>query len=367
MADQRSVVGRSFPTTRWSLVARGRDALADLFVRYQPALRAHLVLNKGVRQGRADDLIQGFVTRMLLEKDLLGRADRAKGKFRTFLLTALDRYVANQRRDERARKRSPSEAQILPIDDHRDRAPSADPATDAFDVAWARQVLAQTLRDMEAQCRERESAPVWEVFDCRVFNRYGCREVSLIASECGEHNGLHTMAEGLYVEVIRGDQPAQPGELGAVLVTDLLNRAMPLIRYRIGDMAVPAAGPCPCGRGLPRLQSVQGRVTDFLVGTDGRLVSGAALTVLVVAKRPSLGQVQIWQDTRGRVLYKIAKREGDGLDTADREFLDRQTKLYLGQDAKIECELVEALPSEPSGKFLFCRSTAATDFVDLHA
>ena len=162
---------------------------------------------------------------------------------------------------------------------------------------------------------------VERVFGCRIFNRYGCREVSAIASECGEHDGLHTMAEGLYVEVVCGDRPARPGELGAVLVTDLLNLAMPLIRYRIGDMAVPAAGVCPCGRGLPRLQSVQGRVTDFLVGTDGRLVSGAALTVLVVAKRPSLGQVQIWQDAPGQVLYKVAKRGGNGLDAADREFL----------------------------------------------
>ena len=65
--------------------------------------------------------------------------------------------------------------------------------------------------------------------------------------------------------------------MGAVLVTDLLNGAMPLIRYRIGDMAAWADGPCPCGRGLPRLERVAGRVTDFLVGADGRLVSGVYL------------------------------------------------------------------------------------------
>src|SRR5262249_42787201 len=56
-------------------------------------------------------------------------------------------------------------------------------------------------------------ALVEEVFGCRVFNRYGCREVSVIASECPEHDGLHTMAEGLFIEVVKGARPAQAGEI----------------------------------------------------------------------------------------------------------------------------------------------------------
>ena len=188
----------------------------------------------------------------------------------------------------------------------------------------------------------------------------------MIASECDRHDGMHVMAEGLFVEVIRGDQPAQPGELGAVLVTDLLNMAMPLIRYRIGDMAATDESACPCGRGLPRLRTVEGRVTYFLVGADGRLVSGAALTVVVVAKRPALGQVQIWQDKPGRVLYKIRTNDGRRSSNDDLLFLETETKRYLGGDTEIEFEFVEELRSEPSGKYLFCRSTAASDFVELH-
>ncbi|MFQ3592866.1 MAG: phenylacetate--CoA ligase family protein, partial [Gemmataceae bacterium] len=84
---------------------------------------------------------------------------------------------------------------------------------------------------------EADRALVERVFGCRVFNRYGCREVSVVASECEAHNGLHLMAEGLYVEIETPHGPAQPGEIGSVLITDLLNYAMPLIRYRIGDMA----------------------------------------------------------------------------------------------------------------------------------
>jgi phenylacetate-CoA ligase len=164
-----------------------------------------------------------------------------------------------------------------------------------------------------------------EVFGCPVFNRYGCREVSVVASECEEHRGLHTMAEGLYVEVVRspGDGQLPPGEVGTILVTDLLNFAMPLIRYRIGDMGAWEEGPCPCGRGLPRLRNVQGRVTDFVVGTDGGLVSGVFLATYVIAQRPSLGQIQLLQEERGKVRYRL--RPGHNFEPgADLEYLGLQ-------------------------------------------
>ena len=155
-----------------------------------------------------------------------------------------------------------------------------------------------------------------------VFNRYGCREVSVIASECAAHSGLHVMAEGLYLEIETPHGPAAPGEMGAILVTDLLNHAMPLIRYRIGDLARWADGACPCGRGLPRLERVAGRVTDFLVGCDGRLVSGVFLATYVVAQRPSLGQVQIRQHRAGAVTYRI-KPGRDFNPDGDLEYLRR--------------------------------------------
>jgi phenylacetate-CoA ligase len=198
-------------------------------------------------------------------------------------------------------------------------------------------------------------------FGCPVHNRYGCREVSVVASEC-EHHSLHTMAEGLYVEVVRGDQPAAPGEMGAILITDLLNYPMPLIRYRVGDLGAWAAGPCPCGRGLPRLETVAGRVTDFLVGADGRLVSGAFLTYYLVAHRTSLGQVQIRQSAPGQVLFRI--KPGAAFDPpADLAYLEQQVRKHLGEPAQVEWEFVDELPNEPSGKFLFSRSTVAPRFL----
>lgn len=205
------------------------------------------------------------------------------------------------------------------------------------------------------------------VFGCQVFNRYGCREVSVIASECDRHDGLHLMAEGLFVEVADGQMAAQAGKVGEVFVTDLMNVGMPLIRYRIGDMASVDTDACACGRGLPRLKQIAGRVTDFLVTGDGRLVSGAALTVAVVARRPSLGQVQIVQEERGRVLFRIARGSGLTPSTDDLQYLAEESKHYLGTDVQIEFEAVESIPSLPSGKHSFCKSTATCDFLDLVA
>jgi phenylacetate-CoA ligase len=214
-----------------------------------------------------------------------------------------------------------------------------------------------------AEVLEDEDRTVIEnTFGCPVFNRYGCREVSVIASECAERRGLHVMAEGLILEIVRGGRPADPGQDGEILVTDLMNLAMPLIRYRIGDVAAWDPTPCLCGRGLPKLQRVAGRATDFLVGRDGRLVSGPFLTLAAVGKRPSLGQLQIRQERIGAVRFRI-KPGPRFQDPGDVDFLRETARTYLGEDTDVDWELVADLPSEPSGKYLFCQSSVAPGFL----
>jgi phenylacetate-CoA ligase len=170
------------------------------------------------------------------------------------------------------------------------------------------------------------------------------------------------MAEGLYVEIETPAGPAPPGQVGSILVTDLLNPAMPLVRYRIGDLGAWARDSCPCGRRLPVLDEVAGRVTDFLVGSDGRLVSGVFLATYVVAQRPSLGQVQIHQARAGHVVYRL--RPGHCFDPeTDAEYLRRATRQHLGTAATADVELVRELAAEPSGKFLFSRSSVTPAFL----
>lgn len=206
---------------------------------------------------------------------------------------------------------------------------------------------------------EKDRKLIEEVFGCPVFNRYGCREVSVIASECDRHTGLHVMAEGIFVEVL-GAKEGESGTQGPLLITDLMNHAMPLIRYRIGDVGEWESGTCECGRALPRLKKLAGRVTDFLLGMDGRLVSGAALTIAVVAKRPSLGQIQIIQDKKGWLHFNI--NPGDGFDfDSDTAYLREAAEHHLGKGMQSEFEVVNEIPRTKSGKFLFSKSSLVLD------
>ena len=119
-----------------------------------------------------------------------------------------------------------------------------------------------------------QRARLHRAFGCPVQNEYGCGEVGPIAYEC-PRGALHLMSDHLLVELLgNGDRPAAPGESGEVVVTDLANRAMPLVRYRLGDFAVAGTAPCLCGRGFPTLQRIWGRAYDFVETGDGRRFHG---------------------------------------------------------------------------------------------
>src|SRR6476469_6253609 len=104
-----------FPQTQWTLLGRAgeatsdgqREALAALLLRYLPALRTHLLLERRLAPERADDLLQTFVSRKVLEQRLIRRVDRGRGTFRTFLLRSLNNFVNDELRHERAGARSP--------------------------------------------------------------------------------------------------------------------------------------------------------------------------------------------------------------------------------------------------------------------
>lgn len=176
--EERIISSRAFPTTRWSWIqeARQEDAAGDrrsldrLLRSYLPALRSHLVSRWSLRSEQADDLLQDFIANRVLEHDLLSAADERRGKFRTLLLTSLDRYAISRRRYDEAGKRAGG--RTIPLEETA-TDPTPDPhtlaETSSFDVVWVRQVLKETLARMQRQCRMGRQAQLWTVFDQRIL------------------------------------------------------------------------------------------------------------------------------------------------------------------------------------------------------
>lgn len=170
---------RHFPPTRWTFVEYAAQpdhpaqpaALADLLAQYLPALRAFLMAEFRVDESQAEDLLQGFVLEKVIKAGVLARADRGRGKFRTFLLSALTHFVISELRRAHAQKRSPTEG-LVSLDElsEESREVGLPPAGSTFDVLFARQVVQVSVQRMKAQCEAAGRSDVWGVFECRLLN-----------------------------------------------------------------------------------------------------------------------------------------------------------------------------------------------------
>ena len=110
-----------------------------------------------------------------------------------------------------------------------------------------------------------------------VFDHCALEEIGSVAWECPSHLGYHLNAESSFVEFLRDGEPVPSGEPGEVHVTSFYQLATPIIRYCTGDVATPVDSECSCGRGLPTVKGIQGRILDFVWTTDGRQISPLAI------------------------------------------------------------------------------------------
>jgi phenylacetate-CoA ligase len=189
-------------------------------------------------------------------------------------------------------------------------------------------------------------------FGKKVFDRYGCEEVSLIASECEKHEGLHLNIEHLFIEFVKEDgTQAKEGEEGQIVVTDLFNKAMPFIRERVEDGGVPSSKKCSCGRGLPLMERVTGRVADFLVREDGSKVAGVSLIENTLTKIPGIHQMQIVQEDYCLILLNIVP--GHGFNNGTIEDLIFYFQSLFGKASEIVVQVVDEIRPEKSGKYRF--------------
>jgi phenylacetate-CoA ligase len=151
-----------------------------------------------------------------------------------------------------------------------------------------------------------DRAVLARAFGPRVFETYGSREVMLMAAECSAHAGMHLSEENLLLEVVRGGKAAPDTEAGEVVVTDLHNLAMPLIRYVNGDIATLAPREvCRCGRSLRRLERVDGRTVDTLRDAQGRGIPGAVIVWMMIGQEGMVRQYQLVQQRTGEATLKI--------------------------------------------------------------
>ncbi|MCG3135604.1 MAG: Phenylacetate-coenzyme A ligase [Planctomycetes bacterium] len=198
-------------------------------------------------------------------------------------------------------------------------------------------------------------ARIERAFGAPVFDRYGCRELGMIAQESSCHAGLHVACEHVHVEIEKDGRPARPGETGRVLVTLLGEPAFPFVRYEVGDAAVAAdAAPCLCGIPNPRIARVDGRLLDIVRRRDGSGLTGVFFPHLM-KEFAWVRLFQVAQSADGSVDVRVVPRDGGG-DGDAREALAAEIRRALGPGIDVAVRLVADLERTPSGKVRVTRS-----------
>ena len=184
-------------------------------------------------------------------------------------------------------------------------------------------------------------------FKVPVYNHYGGRDLKFVAQECPERSGLHISSEHVLVEIVKDGRALRPGQLGEIVLTRLDNFAMPFVRYRSGDLGVLSEGWCPCGRSLPLLERIEGRVQDAIVTSDGRVISGPFFAHML---KDCLDVREFQVQHRESKLLRILVVLAGATEFVSRARIERLVKKHIGADMDVVFEVCEAIPLTRSGK-----------------
>jgi phenylacetate-CoA ligase len=181
-----------------------------------------------------------------------------------------------------------------------------------------------------------------KVFGCRVYNRYGLQETGIVAIECPEGQGLHLNQEILYMEYIPyGDDNLQ------LVVTDLINFGMPLLRYETGDTGRPLNETCPCGRGLSRIGDLRGRIIELLPTRLGGYVNGQLFATFHWIK--GIKQYQVIQEKID--LFRIRIVRALSFEEKNLDPMLNTMREKFGEGTSIKIEYVDSIPFTKGGKY----------------
>ena len=207
-------------------------------------------------------------------------------------------------------------------------------------------------------CHPHDRSAIASYFQVPVANGYGSREAGFIAHECPKGN-MHITAENVIVEIVRDGQTVSVGLTGEIVVTHLDAYAMPFIRYRTGDVGRLKPGRCACGRGLPMIDIVLGRTTDFLYLPDGN-VKHALSIIYPLREMKGVRRFRVTQQRDYAVTVEVVC--DDRAERVTREAVARCVRPVVGDQVPLHVKLVADIPASPSGKYRYVQSHVQPTF-----
>ena len=194
-----------------------------------------------------------------------------------------------------------------------------------------------------------------EVFQAPVFNCYGSQEVSDIACNCEKDQGLHLIPDIHYLEIVdEKGKEVKPGKEGNIVITLLTNYTMPLIRYKIGDRGILSNKNSQCGRGLPLLEKVVGRIRGNFKNKFGDHINGGVFIDLFYFQE-NIKQFQIIQETVDSIVINLVLMDKAKLKNKDVKFKEINQKIWkiMGHKTNVNYNIVDEIEPSPSGKYLY--------------
>ena len=199
-------------------------------------------------------------------------------------------------------------------------------------------------------------------FGGRYRENYGTAELGTVAFDCSYSRVQHLLDDLFTIEFLRNGITVAAGELGELIITDLRNRASPLIRYEVGDIGVLREENCECGRSATRFE-VKGRVDETIVLPDGRAFAGDDV-IDHFQRQAGLSFCKLVQNDTSHFLLEVAPSGGDEIELNDSR-LSEGFRKFLDFDVTVASRRVRRIAPEPSGKYRLVISTTFMRFHDL--
>lgn len=204
-----------------------------------------------------------------------------------------------------------------------------------------------------------------EAFSTKVFDKYGSREFSGIAYQSMNNDEHLVVAENYIVEIIKNNKKAKPGEMGEVVITDLNNYCLPFVRYKIGDLAVAVDKNkiSACGRQLPLIGSIEGRVQAIIIGSNNKFLPGTFFAHFFKEYPHIIKQYQVVQNRLAEIDLLIIK--ADRFNDKEMSSVISKLKEFMGADTKINLNFVDEIKMVRTGKHQGAISNMKINFQDI--